>query len=477
MRYRRAWTVSVLFFLAVATNVGVSACGAQTAAAVRPLQYTRFVLPNGLVALVNEDHTSPIVAVDVWYHIGAKDELPGHTGLAHLCEHLMSEGSPNVSRTQKSYIQSLGGASSRWANTTEDITHFYYTLPSHQLETALWLESDRMAAPLTLADSAHLAPVREVIRQERLQYRENPVYGLANGFTVAALFPGDHPYRTDPNGPMTDLSAATANDAKEFCAPFYVPNNAAISLSGDLDSSNVRTLIEKYFGGIARGAPPPRRTIPQAGIVATTRLVLEDSRARTVTLRLAWPTVGFANPDRLPLVAAGSLLSSDRTSRLTKLLVYDRDLATSVTAANADFESGGLFQIEVTPKNGASLTTIEQLVDSALASFDARPISAADLDAFKRSNAVKAITRLETRAERADTLAQGEIFAHDPVAYAKQLNSTFEITAADVQRVVKRYLSGAHIVMNMVPAGKLDLISRPDLPYTNVTPPTASRSP
>jgi zinc protease len=450
---------------------------AQSASIIRPLEYTRSVLPNGLVVIVNEDHSSPIVAVDVWYHIGAKDELPGRTGLAHLCEHLMGEGSPNVSVPHRVFVQSIGGTSSRWANTTEDITHYYYTVPRHQLEPALWAESDRMAAPLSRADAGHLGPVREVIKQERLQSRENPVFGVADGLTRAALFPGDHPYRIDPLGPTADLDAATADDAKRFCAPYHVPNNAVISLSGDLSSDHAKTLIEKYFGGIPRGPAPSHRTIPPRGLSVTTRLVLEDPHATTTTLRFAWPSVEFAHADRLPLVALGSLLSRDRVGRLNKLLVYDRALASRVSAANFDFEKGGLFQIDVSPRPGVSLTLIEQLVDSTLATFDTQPISAQDLDSFKRSNAVLAVTLLQTRAMRADTLAHGELFAGDPIAYAKQINQTFKITPADVQRVAKRYLSGARVVMSMVPAGQRALISKPELPYTNVSPPLSKAVP
>jgi zinc protease len=444
---------------------------------VRPLEYTRSVLPNGLVVILNEDHSLPIVAVDVWYHVGAKDEAPGRAGLAHLCEHLMGEGSPNVSMPQKAFIQSLGGTSSRWGTTTEDITHYYYTLPRHQLEVALWLESDRMAVPLSRADAAHLGPAREVIRQERLQGRENPVFGIADALTLASLFPGDHPYRIGPLGPTVGLDAGTADDATRFCAPYYVPNNAVLSLSGDLSTNNVRMLIEKYFGGISRGPVPPRRTIAPSGLAAVTRLVLEDPRARTTTLRFAWPSVEFTHADRPALVALGSLLSRDRVGRLNKLLVYDRRLASRVSAANFDFEGAGLFQIEVTPQPGVSLTTIEQLVDSTLSLFDSHTVSTEELDAFKRSNVVSGVTLLQTRAMRADTLAHGELFARDPIAYAKQADQTFALTPADIHRVAKRYLSAARMVMSMVPAGKVDLISRPELPFTNVTPPTSKVAP
>jgi zinc protease len=430
------------------------------------------VLSNGLVVLLNEDHSSPLVAVDVWYHIGAKDETPGRIGFAHLCEHFMGEGSPNVTGPEKILIQSIGGRTTFWANTTEDITHFYYTLPRNQLETALWLESDRMAAPLTRADAAHIETVRETVRQERAQSREGPVYGLAEASTIAAMFPGDHPYRNDPLGPMTDVNAASADAVKAFCAPYYVPNNAIVSLSGDFSSAHVKTLIEKYFGNIPRGEVPARRPIPAAGLASPTRLVLEDPRARVTTLRLAWPTVGYAESDWVPLGALAWLLSHDRNGLLSKLLVYDRGLATRVVVTNFDFEKGGLFQIDIIPRPDSSMTKIEMLVDSALAAFSTRSIRAADLEAYARANAVNAITSLQTRAARADTLAHGEVFAGDPVVYAKQVNAASALTPAAIERVVRRYLGPNRVVMSMIPAGQLELISKSELPYTRVSVPT-----
>jgi zinc protease len=437
---------------------------------VRPLEYSRFVLKNGLVVLLNEDHSSPIVAVDVWYHLGAKNEGGGQAGFAHLCEHLMGEGSPNVSMPEKVLVQSIGGRSTFWANTTEDITHFYYTIPRNGLETALWLESDRMAAPLSRIDSVHIKSVRETIRQERAQNREAPVFGLAGSSTVAALFPGGGVYARDPLAPMSDLDKATPSDVLSFCAPYYRTNNAVMSFSGDLSTANTKTLIDKYFGSIDAGVTVLADANYGSSLRGATRLVLEDSRARAATLRFAWPSVGFDVPDRLALVALASLLSRDRTGVLSKLLVYDRGLATRVSAANFDFEHGGLFQIDVFPAPGASLSVIETLVDSALAGFSAKSIRPADLEAFKRANAVNAITLLQTRAARADTLAHGEIFARDPVAYAKQIGATAGLTPADVERVARKYLGANRMVMSMIPAGKLEMISKPELPYTRLSP-------
>ena len=249
----------------------------------------------------------------------------------------------------------------------------------------------------------------------------------------------------------------------------YVPNNAVVSLSGDVSAANAKALITKYFGDIPRGATPPRPNIPPAGPDAAVRLVLEDERARTTRIRFAWPTVSFAHDDKIPLNALASLLSRDRTGRLTKALVYDLDLATRVVAANFDLERGGIFQIEVFPRPNVPLTRIETVVDSVLADLPAHPATAAELEAFARANAVLAATTLQTRAARADTLAHGEIFAHDPAAYAKQLQRAFGLAPADVGRVAGRYLTGRGVVMSMVPAGKLDMISKPELPFKNVT--------
>jgi zinc protease len=443
--------------------------------AVRPIAYNRFVLANGLVALVNEDHSTPLVAVDVWYHIGAKNEKRGQTGLSHLCEHLMGEGSPNEPLPAKVFIQSIGGTSANWGATSEDVTHFFATVPSNQIETMLWLESDRMAAPLSRADAQHVASVKAVIGQERAQNRDTPVFGVANGLTLEWLFSPGTPYAIDPLGPMTDLVSATADDAKSFCLPYYVPNNAVLSLSGDVTLADAKKLITKYFGGIARGQPPPVVQIPPVPASPETRTVLEDPRARTTRLRIAWAGAAFADKDRIALKALASLLARDRTGRLSKALVYDLGLATRVVADNFDDERAGVFQVEVFPRPDASLTRIEQVVDSVIASLPSQPATAAELQAFARANAVLATTTLQTRAMRADTLAHGEIFAGDPVAYAHQVQRAFSLAPADVAGVAGRYLLKHRVVMSMVPAGKLDLISKPELPYTNITPAAAPK--
>jgi zinc protease len=467
---RSAWLPMAV--LALVSSLLPNPAGAQT---VRPLAYTRTVLPNGLVVLLNEDHSSPVVAVDVWYHIGAKDEKPGHTTLAHLCEHLMGQGSPNEPIEPKVFLAALGGRSTYWALTTEDITHYFATLPSNQLETVLWLESDRMAFPLTRADAAHLGPVRDVIRQERAQREESVVFGFANPLITHEIM--DAPYQIDPIGDPADLSAATAEEAKAFCAPYYVPNNAVLSVSGDFKSAQTIALVEKYFGPIPRRANPTHPTVTTPVSTVEHRIVLEDTKARAPQFRRVWAGASSANPDRLSLLALGAILSQDRTGRLTKALVYDRPLATRVVAGNMDVEQSGVFEIQVTPRPGTSLTTIEQVVDSVVADVREHGVTAEELAPYKRANAVLAITTLQLRESRADTLAHGEIFSHDPADYAHQVDQTFKLTPDDILRVTRAYLNSGGVVVSLIPAGKLDLIAKPELPYRNVTPAPVKATP
>jgi len=473
-------SVSTLFAIVVALTVASRAVNAQartgSSAAIRPLAYTRVALPNGLVALLNEDHSSPLVAVDVWYHIGSKDDKPQLPGMAHVCEHLMDLGSPNVHQPERSFYLSIGGSSPRWANTTEDITHYYVAVPSNQLETVLWAESDRMAAPLSRVDSQRFIGVRNVVTQERQQNVENIPFGVARELTVEALFPAGHPYHGTPLSAVSKLSAAMTDDIKSSCLPYYVPNNAIVSVSGDFDTSVARALIRKYFGGIPRGSAVPRAPVAPVTLQAEKRLVLEDSRANQPRLQFDWPGVGFSHRDRIALRALGSALSLNRFGRLSKLLVYDRELATNVTAEYYDFENAGLFEILVLPRPGVSMTAIETLVDSVLAALPSSPVTRHELARFNSYNAVTAVSSLQTRFARADTLAHGEMFARDPLAYAKQASIAQVLTPGDVQRVSARYLGAGRVVMSLVPAGKLELISKPHLPYSNVTPPSSVRA-
>lgn len=472
LRKRRSWIGLV------ACVAAAHVAAAQSAPTVRPLSYTRFELPNGLIALLNEDHTSPIVSLEILVHVGAKDETTGHTGLAHLCEHLMGEGSPNLTQDEKSLILSLGGMSrtgvpggALWGATDEDRTHFWYTVPSNQLETALWMEGDRFATPLSHADAEHLKSVREVIRQERLQGRENAPQPRASAdrITLDQFYIGRDRHPRDPLGPMTDLDAATAADAKQFCGPYYVPNNIVLALSGDFTVASAERMIRTYFGSIPRGVVPQHPSVAPVAFTQEKRLVVEDSRLRAPILRMAWFGAGVSSPDRERLNALAMALGDDREGRLSKLLVYDRKLATSVQVNNIDMETAGIFQIDIRPSANVSLSTIETVVDSVLKDLSAAPFTDRNLLSFKRSTPVIAATSLQTRTARADTLAQSQTFAGDPDIYVKQAARIARLTPAEVEAAARRYLTAQRVVMCIIPAGKLDLVSKPELGFTNVT--------
>ena len=461
--------VGGICLLVVVLALSVGEVDAQTPATVRPLTHSKLVLPNGLVALFNEDHATPTIGAVVWYRFGAKDEVEGRQGFAHLCEHMMFEGSPNVRPGQfESIMRSAGATSSRMAETNEDRTYYFQTVPSNQLETWLWLESDRMAAPFVAVDSTRLPEERKVVKLERQQSRENITFGFSNTLTLGALYSGPFPYR-DPAASMVDVDSASFTGMRQFCEPYYVPNNAIIALSGDFNTEQAKALVQKYFGSIKRGAEPKRPDIRATAMSTDRRMVLEDSRSTSVTLRLAWAGAGFGHDDRLALNALASVMQGNQSSGLTKTLVYDRRMATSVSVNHFDLEKGGVFQIEVTPSGATPLGAIEDLVDSVLKATRETPPAASALERYKNKNALVAITSLQGRVVRADTLAMGQAFANDPVAYAAQVNRTNRLTPADVQRAAAKYLTPGRVVMSMIPAGKLDLVSKPELKFENVS--------
>ena len=447
--------------------------GRSSPATVPTLPLVRYTLPNGLTALLSEDHSAPVVAVTVWYHVGSKNEKPGRTGFAHLFEHMMFEGSQNVQTNEhRRIIQSLGGTFN--GSTTEDRTNYYETLPSNQLETALWLESDRMATLLTRVNQERLDAERAIVKNERRLRVDNQPYGVADEVTSAAMFPATHPYSWPVIGSMTDLSAATLEDVRDFFRTYYAPNNAVIAISGDIDVARTRALIERYFGPIPRGPAIQRPTVAATTLPAEKRLVLEDSRARLPQLQISWPSVGMKSADRWALGALGSVLTLDRTSRLQKVLVYDRQLATSVFAFNNTSEDAGYFQVFVAPRPNASLTEIENVVDSIINLVKTTPLTPAEVQRVKNYATVSTITGFQFRLARAERLAFGEVFDGDPLSYRTALQRQQAVTPADVQRVARQYLGAGRVVLSMVPAGKLDQVSKPNLPYTNVTPPAAA---
>jgi len=310
---------------------------------------------------------------------------------------------------------------------------------------------------------------RDVVKNERRLRVDNQPFGRAGEVFSAALFPASNPYSWPVIGSMADLSAASVDDVKQFFRTYYAPDNAVLSICGDIDVARTRRLVEQYFGPIPRGPEITRPSIAPATLSSEHRLVLEDAKATLPRLSISWPTVGASSPDAAPLLTLANLLDQDRTSRLNKLLVYDRQLATNVSVAATNFESEGTFSVSVTPRPGVPLTQIEQLVDSVIAATAATPATAGEVARTKTYTIVGTITSLEPVRSKAEAVARGQIYFNDPLHYKTELQEEEHVSAEDVQRVTRQYLTAGRVVLSMVPAGKLDLASKPSEPYVNVT--------
>ncbi len=341
--------------------VGQAPKPAASTGAIR-IPFEKYALPNGLTVVLAQDRSTPTVAVNIQYHVGSKNEQPGHTGFAHLFEHVMFTGSGHVPYgTHDRLTEGVGGGNN--AFTANDITNYYETIPSNYLEDALWLESDRMGWLLDALDTAKYNAQRDVVKNERRQRVDNQPYGTVGEILGAATYPQGHPYSWPVIGSMTDLSAASIDDVKAFFRQYYAPNNATIVITGDFDPVQTKAWIAKYFGDISRGKPIPRPKVAPVVLSAEKRLFFED-RVQVPRLVIQWPVIGARDDDTYALDVLSDILTGSRTARLTKDLVYDKQWAASVNTSNNTNEDVGEFLLTITPRPEHSLTELEAAADS-----------------------------------------------------------------------------------------------------------------
>ena len=422
------------------------------------IPFETYKLPNGLTVILSEDRTTPTVAVNIWYHVGSKNEMPGRTGFAHLFEHVMFTGSGNVPYGYHDKLtEGVGGSNN--GSTSNDRTNYYEAIPSNYLETALWMESDRMGFLLDKLDLAKLNAQRDVVKNERRQGVDNQPYGRVNEIFAAAMYPKDHPYSWPVIGSMTDLSAASEEDVKAFFRLYYAPNNATLAVVGDFDPAQTKAWIQKYFGDLPKGQAVQRPTVALGKLTASKRLVYED-RVQVPRLYIQWPTVGFKSDDNYALAMMGSILSSSRTARLTKALVYDSPKASNVGGFQNSAEDVGVFQIVVIPRPESTLTELEAAVDAVLQKFMAEGPTAEELQKAKSGLELNFLRGLESNLGKAEQLNTGSVFFGDPGHLATDYQKTLAVTAADVKRVANQYLTRARVVLSVVPKGKKDQASK-----------------
>ena len=422
------------------------------------IPFETYKLPNGLTVILSVDRTVPTVAVNVWYHVGSKNETPGRTGFAHLFEHVMFTGSGNVPYgLHDKLTEGVGGSNN--GTTNNDRTNYFETIPSNYLETALWLESDRMGFLLDKLDLAKLNAQRDIVKNERRQSYDNQPYGRVSEILAAAMYPKGHPYSWPVIGSMADLTAASEEDVKAFFRLYYAPNNATLAVVGDFDPAEAKKLIEKYFGALPQGKPVQRPSVQLGKLEAGKRLVYED-RVQVPRLYIQWPTVGFKREDDYPLSVMSSILSGSRTARLTKALVYDSQIASQVFAFQNSSEDVGVFQVTVVPRPEHSLTELEAAVDQVIQKFIAEGPTAEELQKAKNGLELSFLRGLESNLGKANQLISGSVFHGNAAQFRTDYQKTLAVTAADVKRVAAAYLGRPRIVLSVVPKGKKDQASK-----------------
>ncbi|GIT34263.1 MAG: hypothetical protein Ct9H300mP4_05820 [Gammaproteobacteria bacterium] len=433
------------------------------------IKYEKFTLPNGLRVLVHEDHKIPVVAINVWYHVGSKDEEPGKTGFAHLFEHLMFNGTENYNDEYFGPFQQVG-ATDMNGTTNNDRTNYFENVPTPALELALWMESDRMGHLLGVVDQARLDNQTGVVQNEKRQ-GENRPYGRVFLQAAEATFPEGHPYSWTTIGSMEDLSAATLEDVQKWFKTYYGPNNAVIALAGDIDLETAKKLVSKYFGDIPAGPSPIKKKKWVAKRSGQKREIMYD-RVPNTRIYKTWNTAEIGTQDHAQLELIASLLSGGKNSYLYQKLVYQDQLATSVEAFYYGREIAGQFWIYADLARGRSLEELEHGIDQVVQEFIKRGPNSKRLKNAKTSlqaGWIKGLQRVGGFGGKSDILANGEIYMGDPHAYKNVLQTILNATAMDLKNTAAKWLSDGEYILTVMPEEESSLIEtkvdRSQLPY------------
>ena len=448
----------------VATPLALHPASAQQAsapAATVDIPYEEFTLPNGLRVVVHTDRKAPIVAVNIWYHVGSKDEPKGRTGFAHLFEHLMFNGSENH---RGEYFEpfELVGATDQNGTTNTDRTNYFQNVPTTALDTALWMESDRMGHMLGAVDQKTLDEQRGVVQNEKRQ-GENQPYGQAWTKLMAALYPEDHPYHHSVIGSMADLDAASLEDVHQWFRAWYGPNNAVLVLAGDIDVETAREKVTKYFGDIPAGPDMAQPEVDVAKRPADTREVMED-RVPQARIYRAWNVAqtGTVDSDRLQLVA--NILGSSRTSRLERRLVHEEQLVDFISAFQSDSQLGSNFIVMANVKAGVEPERVEAIVEEELQRLITGGLTDEELEQSKtvfRSGFIRGLERIGGFGGKADALARCEIYTGDPGCFRERMQNIATATPADLQALAGKWLDEGSHTLVIVPGERTPLPEEP----------------
>lgn len=424
---------------------------AQGVSAQTNIEFTKYKLDNGLTVILHQDKTAPIVAVSIMYKVGGKDSFDGRTGFAHFFEHLLFEGSENIGRGEfAKYVEEAGGILN--ANTSQDRTYYFEILPSNQLELGLWLESERLLH--AKVDQAGVETQRSVVKEERRQRMDNQPYGqllyelFRHGFQ-------EHPYK-DPNiGYMEDLNGAQEQDYKKFYETYYVPNNAVLSIAGDMDVAKTKALIEKYFAPIPKGAEPPRVTITEPALTGEVRDSIFDAKAPLPALIMGYRTPERNHPDFYAISMMNQVLSQGQSSRLNKVLVDEKGVAVQAGSFPSFTQDPGLSIGFAFIKPGTDIQMVEGLINTEVERLQTELISEREFQKLQNQVEANAVSGYGTMSGIAESLANYEMYQGDANLINTEVDKYNAVTREDIRRVAKQYyMPSNRVTLYWIPGEK-----------------------
>ncbi|NIM51257.1 MAG: insulinase family protein [Gemmatimonadales bacterium] len=430
--------------------VGAATAVAQSTTEIA-IPYEKFVLDNGLTLIVHEDHKAPIITVNVWYHVGSKNEKPGRTGFAHLFEHLMFNGSEHYNDDYFKVLEPLG-ATDLNGTTNNDRTNYFQNVPTPALDVALWMESDRMGHLLGAIDQAKLDEQRGVVQNEKRQ-GENQPYGRVGITVTENTYPAGHPYSWSVIGSMEDLDAASLEDVQQWFKTYYGAANAVIAIAGDIDPQTAKAKVEQYFGDIPSGPPVAKHDVWIAKRAGAHRQIMQD-RVPQARIYKVWNIPEWASEEARYLDLVTDVLAAGKTSRFYKRLVYDEQIATDVAAFVSLREIGGQLRIQGTARPGVDLDDVERALDEELARFLAEGPTEAELQRVKtqfRARFIRGIERIGGFGGKSDVLAMNEIYGGSPDFYKTTLERVANATAEDLRTTAEKWLSDGVYILEVHP--------------------------
>ncbi len=414
------------------------------------LPLVRETLPNGLRVVLQQDRSLPLVAVNLWYHVGSKNERPGRTGFAHLFEHMLFQGSEHVgTHDHFRYLQQIGGVAN--GSTWYDRTNYYETVPAHCLDLALWLESDRMGFLLPALTTEKLETQRSVVINERRERIDNQPYGRAVERLHELLYPARHPYHWPVIGYLEDIAAAQLAEVRAFFGTYYGPNNAVLSLVGDFDTSEALDRVREYFGPLPAGPPPPPAAAAAGG--GGQEEVLEDA-VELPRVYFAYRVPPYGSRAWYALDLLSSALSEGKASPLYRDLVYERQAAQEASTSVSATELDGTFYAVATCRPDVTPAALAELLDAQLDLAAAAPLPPAVFEAARRRTVLGALEEFESFEDRADVLSQLTTFFDAPERIEEEIAGYLELTPEDLQEAAEQHLRRAdRATVTVVPAG------------------------